>query len=99
MNVRIVSPVYSCECNSAMMFLDMVDSGQRRRMVCTNPKCAHHRIVVTEPLFYAVPDLVEARLPQDRGYGPNTTQAAVGGIGTIETDCCPTCHGSGRVPS
>lgn len=50
MNVRIIAPVYTCECNSAMLFLEGVEV-PRRRMVCCNLKCAHNSQVVLEPVF------------------------------------------------
>ncbi len=73
MIVRIVSPVYTCECNSALMFLDRMDSIERRRMTCGTPTCAHFQRIVLEPVFEALPwRLPNGELRVDRKPDPET---------------------------
>lgn len=50
MTVRIVSPVYTCECNGAMMFLDGPEL-PRRTMTCCGKTCKNKGVVVLEPVF------------------------------------------------
>lgn len=75
-----------------MMFLEMLGERNPRRMVCTNPKCPQHGIVVQEPVFSATPEL--ERVPTPAGCDNMST-------GELRSErpavVCEACGGSGWV--